>query len=220
MAYISLDNVVEYQYPKPKKPSKLPLIPCGASSFQSTTEPFLNRSTSVDVCTTVVPPASASENPSSLANINSVATQTQIQIEESCPPPAATIVDSDGFDEKDKNKDQNICDQKIEQDACQSLIESLETEMSPLVSDSGCEQHCSTVLETFIEEIPSTVLDDPIASAVQSDTTGIDQMLMSPVNTPTGDAMCLDTLADKGRQRSVCQHSPIAEVAVAQFAPT
>lgn len=43
---------------------------------------------------------------------------------------------------------------------------------------------------------------------------------MSPVNTPTVDAMCLDTLADKGRQRSVCQHSPIAEAAVAQFAPT
>ncbi|KUL81608.1 hypothetical protein ZTR_10656 [Talaromyces verruculosus] len=253
MAYISLDNVVEYQYPKPKKPSKWPLIPCGASSFQSTTEPFLNRSTSVDVSATVVPPASDSQNPSSLAKINSVATQAEIQIEESCPPPAATIVDSDGSDEKDKNKDKNICDQKTQQDGCRrsnkrihdnhyieknndlsepleatemllpkhaTVIESLETEMLPFVSDVGCEQHNSTVSETFLKGMRPTVLDDPIFSVVQSDTSGIDQMSMSPVNTPTGDAMCLDTLADKSRQRSVCQHSPIAEAAVAQFAPT
>jgi hypothetical protein len=102
-----------------------------------------------------------------------------------------------------------------------TVLESLEIEMSPLLLDSRCEQHSSTVSETFIEEMPPTVLDDPIASAVQLETTGIDQMSMSPVNTPTGDAMCLDTLADKSRQRSVCQHSPTAEAgAVAQFAPT
>ncbi|KAI7971560.1 hypothetical protein EIK77_005255 [Talaromyces pinophilus] len=101
-----------------------------------------------------------------------------------------------------------------------TVIESLETEILPFVSDSGCEQHSSTVSETFIEEMPPTVLDDPIVSVVQSDTSGIDQMSMSPVNTPTGDAMCLDTLADKSRQRSVCQHSPIAEAAVAQFVST
>ncbi|EEA19277.1 hypothetical protein TMatcc_009403 [Talaromyces marneffei ATCC 18224] len=253
MAYISLDNVVEYEYPKPKKPSKLPLIPCGASSFQSTTEPFLNRSPSIAVCATVVPPTSATENPSFLANINSVATQTQFQIEESCPPPSATIVDSDRSDEKDKNNDQNICDQKIDQDACQRSNEQthsnhyteknnglseppeaterllaedatgtrfLEIGISPLLSDSEIERHDSAAPDTFIEEIPSTVLDDPIVSAVQSDTTGIDHISMSPVNTPTGDETCLDTLADKGRRRSVCQHSPIAEAAVAQSAST
>ncbi|GAM42243.1 hypothetical protein TCE0_044r16026 [Talaromyces pinophilus] len=253
MAYISLDKVVEYQYPKPRKPSKLPLIPCGASSFQSTTEPFLNCSTSVDVCAAVVPPASASENPSSLANISSVVTQAQIQIEDSCPLPAAIIVDSDRSDEKNKNKDQDICDEKTEQDACRrsnerihdihyieknkdlseplqateillakdaTVLESQEIEMPPLISDSGYEQHSSTVSETFIEEIPPNVLDDPIASAAQLDTNGIDQMSMSPVNTPTGDAMRHDSLADKGRQRSVCQQYPITEAAVAQFAPT
>ncbi|KAF3389998.1 hypothetical protein DPV78_011870, partial [Talaromyces pinophilus] len=211
---------------------------------------FLNRSTSVDVCATVLSPALASEKPSSSANINSVATQAQIQIEESCQPLAATVVDSDRSDEKDKNRDQNICDQKIEQDACQSypvdatiqqlktlllanerihknhyvkknkdlsgpqeateslsvedaiVMGSLEIEMSPLVSNSGCEQHSSTVSETIIEEMPPTVLDHPIASAVQSDTAGIDQMLMNPVNTPTVDTMCLNTLAGKSRQRS------------------
>ncbi|RAO69047.1 uncharacterized protein BHQ10_005059 [Talaromyces amestolkiae] len=255
MAFISLDNVVEYQYLKTRKPSKLPLIPCGASSFQSTTEPFLNRSTSVDVCTTVVSPPPASEKPSSSANISAVAKQAQISIEESCPLPAAIIVDSDRSDEKEKNKYQNICEQKIEQDACRSpngrirddhyieknkdfsepldatvassatdatVIEPLEIEMSPLVSDSGCEQHRSTVSDTSIEEMPPTALDASFGSAAQSETAGIDQMSMSPINTPTVDARCLDTLADKdkGRQPSVCQHSPIAEAAVAQFAPT
>lgn len=101
-----------------------------------------------------------------------------------------------------------------------TVLESLEIEMSPLISDSGCEQHSSTILETFIEEVPPTVLDDPVASAAQLDISGIDQMSMSPVNTPTADATCRDSLADKGRQRSVCQQSPIAEAAVAQFAPT
>ncbi|KAF3392198.1 hypothetical protein DPV78_010690 [Talaromyces pinophilus] len=64
--------------------------------------------------------------------------------------------------------------------------------------------------------MPPTALDASITSAVQSETAGIDQMSMSPVNTPTVDAICLDTLADKGRQRSVCQLSPVAEAAVAQ----
>jgi hypothetical protein len=41
-----------------------------------------------------------------------------------------------------------------------TVIESLEIEMSPYVSDSGCEQHSSIVSETFIKEIPPTVLDD------------------------------------------------------------
>lgn len=54
------------------------------------------------------------------------------------------------------------------------VIESLEIEMLPFVSDSRYKQHSSTVLETFIEEMPLTILDDPIIIVVQSDTSGID----------------------------------------------
>jgi hypothetical protein len=67
--------------------------------------------------------------------------------------------------------------------------------------------------------MPSTVLVNPTTWTVQPDTSVIGQRSMSPVNTPTSDAMCFDTPADKGMQRSVCQHSPIAEAAVAQSQP-
>lgn len=66
----------------------------------------------------MVPPASDSENPLTLANINSKATQTEIQIKETCLLLAAIIINSDRSNEKDKNKDKNIYDQKIEQYAC------------------------------------------------------------------------------------------------------
>ncbi|OKL55221.1 hypothetical protein UA08_09510 [Talaromyces atroroseus] len=255
MAYISLDNRVEYD-PQPKKSSKGRPISDGVSSFQ-TTSPLLGHPASGDICATVVPPASASKDLSSFANINSATTEPRIDIEKSCPPPAAALVASNAFDEKDKNKDHSTYDQKVNQETCQSPTEkihdnhyaehyteentrlcepsettetslaedltvtrSLEIGMSPLLSDGEIERHRSPVAEKFLGEMPSTVPDDPIAWAAQSDATCIDQRSPSPAITSTGDAMCLDTLADKGRQQSVCQHSLIAEATVAQSEPS
>lgn len=92
--------------------------------------------------------------------------------------------------------------------------------MSPLVSNSRCKQHSSIILETSIKKILLFILNNPIISAFQSDTTGKDQRSIRPVNTLTINIICLDTLADSGRQQSIYQQSLIAETTVAQSMPT
>jgi hypothetical protein len=74
-------------------------------------------------------------------------------------------------------------------------------------------------LQKACRRMPSTVLVNPTTWTVQPDTSVIGQRSMSPVNTPTSYALCFDTPADIGLKRSVCQHSPIAEAAVAQSQP-
>jgi hypothetical protein len=94
-------------------------------------------------------------------------------------------------------------------------------EISPLPSDGEIERHGSTIPESDVEEMPSTVLDDPAASVVQSETIGIDRTSTSPfITTPIVDPMCLNTLADTEIQQSVCQNSPTNGAAVAQFVTT
>jgi hypothetical protein len=72
---------VVFQWLMPKSYEELNIYE--ASLFQSTVDFILKHPSSVDSCATVVPPASAGEKPSSLADINSITTQNLLQVEES-----------------------------------------------------------------------------------------------------------------------------------------
>jgi hypothetical protein len=102
-----------------------------------------------------------------------------------------------------------------------TVIRSPDGEISPLRSDGEIERHGSTIPESDVEEMPSTVLDDPVASMVQSKTIDIDRTPTSPfIITPIVNPMCLNTLADTEIQQSVCQNSPTNEATVAQSVTT
>uniref|UniRef100_A0A093VQ17 Myb-related protein Hv1 n=1 Tax=Talaromyces marneffei PM1 TaxID=1077442 RepID=A0A093VQ17_TALMA len=119
MATISLDNMVMYQYPKPKNPSRLLAIPHGTSSFSSHVTPSVTRPSPSPPCASPVQPTVpvptvpiplGEEYRSFIPYIDLTTSQIHSQSGDFHQPTGVASVDSDA------NKEHDMCNIAIDQD--------------------------------------------------------------------------------------------------------
>lgn len=113
MATISLDNMVMYQYPRPKNPSRLPAIPHGTSSFPSDVTPSVIRPSPSPPCASPVQPTvpipPGKENGSFIPYAYPITTQIHSQSGVHQPAGVASV-------DSDTNKEHGMCKIGIDQD--------------------------------------------------------------------------------------------------------
>jgi hypothetical protein len=118
MATISLDNLVMYQYPKPKNPSKSPAIPHGTSSFPSHVTPSVARPSPSPPCaSSVQPPVPiplGKENLSFIPHIDLATTRFHSQSGDFHQHTGSASVDFD------TGKEHDMCNFAIDQDESQN----------------------------------------------------------------------------------------------------
>lgn len=123
MATISLDNIVMYQYPKPKNPSRLPAIPHGISSFPSHVNPSVIQPSPSAPCASpllpTVPIPLGEENRPFIPYIDLSTTQIHSQSGDSHQHTGIASVDPD------TNKEHDMCNIAIDQDEYQNSKDDL-----------------------------------------------------------------------------------------------